>query len=99
MGLLILVNPKLNSSYLLPSMYNPILNCSWNKNNTNRYQEVTGEGEALTSQERVKVPPTLAAEPISLRPNVGEVRVALHARTDLVREPWRPMTITNMLLF
>lgn len=65
--------------------------------NTHRYQEVTGEGEALTSQERVKVPPTLAAEPISLRPKVGDDRMALQARTDLVREPWRPAT-TNILL-
>lgn len=79
-------------------MYHPILNSSWNKNNTNRYQEVTGEGEALTSQERVKVPPTLAAEPISLRPNVGDARMALQARTDLVREPVRPITITNIVL-
>lgn len=39
------------------------------------------------SQVRAKVPPTLAAEPTRRRPNVGEVLIALQARTALVRDP------------
>jgi hypothetical protein len=60
----------------------PIVTCSNVPLPPYLYHVEAGVGEPLTSQARVSLPPTRAAEPTRRRPNVGDVLgEALHALT------------------